>query len=241
MDPVVRPGMGIAPPRAIGVQVGVATHQQRTPHGYHSPSIKMEKLTSTFLDLCERFSWIISHASHRSLYADSMNPGSMYLPHQIAKAAIETAAEKVWTQVDHNRADRRGCFISAQPLLSSADAARTVLVMYFDKRVIARQASQVVLTTLRSISLRTIEPDWSDLIRARRRRNEGLNRNTAYQQLTRRMSTPGHTGSFVVAHGAHREVNLRHVDSHWISRGLRHESTRQDRAMQMRDRCRSVR
>jgi len=58
---------------------------------------------------------------------------------------------------------------------------RTVLVMYFDNRVIARHASAVVVTTRRSISSRTIEPDWQDLIRARRRLKEGLKRNTARQ------------------------------------------------------------
>lgn len=43
-----------------------------------------------------------------------MKFGSMYVPHQIARAVIDTAAEKVWTQVDHSLIAKRGCYLSAQ-------------------------------------------------------------------------------------------------------------------------------
>jgi hypothetical protein len=45
-----------------------------------------------------------------------MKFGSMYVPHQIASAAIDTAPEKVWTHVDHNLTAKRGCYSSAPHL-----------------------------------------------------------------------------------------------------------------------------
>lgn len=75
---------------------------------------RMRGLTSTFLDRAERFSRIISHASDSSWYADPTKPGPMSGPHQIANADIDTAAEKVWTHVDHSRADSLGCYTLSQ-------------------------------------------------------------------------------------------------------------------------------
>ena len=57
----------------------------------------------------ELFSLIRAAASDSSLYAASMNVGSRCGPHQIASAAIETAAEKACTQVDQDRAAMTGC------------------------------------------------------------------------------------------------------------------------------------
>ena len=78
----------------------------------------------------------------------------MYVPHQIARAVIDTAAEKVWTQVDHSLIAKRGCYLSAQ--LMTIQRWLTVLVMYLEIKVMARQASNVAVTTCRSLSSKTI-------------------------------------------------------------------------------------
>jgi hypothetical protein len=58
----------------------------------------------------EPFSLIISHAVTSSPYAKSIKPGSRWGLHQIASAAMDTAAEKVWTQVDQHLAAILGCY-----------------------------------------------------------------------------------------------------------------------------------
>jgi hypothetical protein len=51
-------------------------------------------------------------------------------PHQIASAANETAAEKVWTQVDHSRAAKRGSCRAIKPEMAMIEVdARKVCWM----------------------------------------------------------------------------------------------------------------